>query len=104
MLVALFLLCRPTSPPTKACGRWTTSRVMPFKAKYGAEITDEWLAIWCRSRSPDSTAAAAARSRPPNGLVLTNHHCARGAASAQNSSEPRANLRGRRFPCGEIYE
>jgi hypothetical protein len=67
-------------------GMWTLDDFpsAAVKEKYGVEITDSWLATVKRSVARmDSGCSASFIS--PNGLVLTNHHCAL-ACIAQNSS------------------
>ena len=73
------LLCSSASPPlpspTKACGRSTISRRRPCKQKYGVDIDDAWLDRLQRSIAR-LEGGCTGSFVSPDGLVLTNHHCA----------------------------
>ena len=83
--VALLLLC---APATADEGMWTLDN-FPRDAvqdKYGVEITDAWLETVQRSITRlDSGCTGSFVSA--NGLVLTNHHCARRCISQNSTAE-----------------
>jgi hypothetical protein len=86
LLTALSLL---TAPLAADEGMWTLDDFprQAVKDRYGAEITDDWLATVQRSITRlDSGCTGSFVSE--RGLVLTNHHCARSCVS-QNSSPGR---------------
>lgn len=67
-------------------GMWTLENFpsAAVKEKYGVQITDTWLAT-VKSSVARMDSGCSASFISPNGLVLTNHHCAL-ACIAQNSS------------------
>ncbi len=67
-------------------GMWTLDNFpkVVVEAKYGAKITDAWLETVKRA-VPRMDSGCSASFVSPDGLVLTNHHCAL-SCIAQNSS------------------
>ena len=70
-------------------GMWTLENfpTAKVKEKYGVQITDAWLAT-VKSSVARMDSGCSASFISPDGLVLTNHHCAL-ACIAQNSSADR---------------
>jgi len=84
-LLSFIALCMPAAALTDE-GMWTLDN-FPGEAvyeKYGVQITDAWLET-VKSSVARLDSGCSASFVSPNGLVLTNHHCAL-ACIAQNSS------------------
>ena len=84
--IGLTMLCAPAAFADE--GMWTLDNfpVQAVKDKYGVEITDAWLEKVQQSITRlDSGCTGSFVS--PNGLVLTNHHCARRCISQNSSAE-----------------
>ncbi len=84
-LLSLIALCMPLAASADE-GMWTLDNFPSAEVneKYGVQITDDWLETVRRS-VPRMDSGCSASFVSPNGLVLTNHHCALGCI-AQNSS------------------
>ena len=83
----LFLGSSPPLPSrTKACGRSTISRRRPSKQKYGVDIDDAWLGRLQRSITR-LEGGCTGSFVSPDGLVLTNHHCATACIGDLSSAE-----------------
>lgn len=84
-LLSLIALCMPAAALADE-GMWTLDNfpAAAVNEKYGVRITDAWLER-VRSSVARLDSGCSASFVSPNGLVLTNHHCALGCI-AQNSS------------------
>ena len=80
---------RRASPPsqsrTKACGRSTTFPQAVVKQKYGVDIDNAWLGRVQRSIARLEGGCTGSFASP-DGLVLTNHHCAAACISELSSA------------------
>ena len=84
-LLSLIALCMPVAASADE-GMWTLDNFpgAEVNEKYEVQITDDWLET-VRRAVPRTDSGCSASFVSPNGLVLTNHHCAL-ACIAQNSS------------------
>lgn len=87
-LLGIIVLC-VSAPGLADEGMWTLENFpsAAVKEKYGVQIADSWLAM-VKSSVARMDSGCSASFISPNGLVLTNHHCAL-ACIAQNSSADR---------------
>ena len=93
VLPAILLLA--SVPAIADEGMWTLDNFprQTVQDKYGVEIDDEWLAMVQRSITRlDSGCTGSFVSE--NGLVLTNHHCARRCISQNSSADSNLEAEG----------
>jgi hypothetical protein len=83
---ALLLAAAPSFMPKKACGHSTTRRLKLLKAKYNFTPTQAWL-DHLRLSSVRLNDGGSGSFVSPNGLLLTNHHVARGQLQKNSTAE-----------------
>ncbi len=109
-LAALLMLLLLATPALADEGMWPFDRVPveALRAKYGVTLTDEWLRHLQLSTAR-LTGSCTGSFVSPEGLVLTNHHCAQ-EAIVEHSTATRdllakgflAATRAEELPCSSI--